>query len=302
LIDTYASYFHLPIYRTPQNVNTDFSSIIPGIGSQLIEGAPQITISQLQKVSESGSKDLEQVIQANTAVTKVLSKHTIKTGFGYLYDNHWNDSASSPQRGGFSYNGQYSGNAFADFLLGYPNQTVKPIPNNYIVKNLSSQYALYVQDDWKPLKNLTVNAGLRYDLQWFESNPYGQNSLYVPSLQKVVVFGTSYPANAIPGLATTYPVTLSSQVGLPNTVFGYLGQAKTNFAPRLGFAYEVVPNTVLRGAYGIYFPTQAPLLPTLRPPLRARPPLPTRKSTTWPSSTSSPTGSIFGLATSDSTI
>ena len=57
LIDSYASYFHLPIYRTPQNVNTK-------------------------------AKDLEQVIQANTAVTKVLPKHTIKAGFSYLWDNH----------------------------------------------------------------------------------------------------------------------------------------------------------------------------------------------------------------------
>jgi hypothetical protein len=254
LIDTYASYFHLPIYRTPQNVNTNFSSIIPGLGPELIQGAPQITIAGITKVSESGSKDLEQVIQANTALTKVLPKHTIKAGFGYLYDNHWNDSASSPQRGSFTFsNGQYTGNAVADFLLGYPSQTQNPAPNNYIVKNLSSQYALYVQDDWKPLKNLTVNAGLRYDLQWFLSNPYGENSLYVPAQQKVVVFGSSYPSNAIPGLASAYPVTLSSQVGLPSTVFGYLGQATKNVAPRLGFAYEPIHNTVVRGAFGIYF-------------------------------------------------
>ena len=56
LIDTYGSFFHLPIYRTPQNYKTDFSSIIPGLGPELIEGAPQITITNIQSVSESGSK------------------------------------------------------------------------------------------------------------------------------------------------------------------------------------------------------------------------------------------------------
>jgi len=252
LIDTYASFFHLPIYRTPQNSNTDFSSIIPGLGPELIQGAPQISITNITSVSEQGSKDLEQVIQANTAITKVLPKHTIKAGFSYLWDNHWNDSAVAPQRGSFSFTGRYSGIAYADFLLGDPNSTGKPAPNNYITKNLSSQYGMYVQDDWKLRQNLTLNMGLRYDLQWFEDNPYGNNSLYVPAQQKIVVFGDHYPASAIPGFLTL-PITLSSQVGLPNNVFAYLGQAKKNFAPRFGFAYQPVPNTVVRGAFGLFF-------------------------------------------------
>jgi hypothetical protein len=263
LIDTYASYFHLPIYRTPQNSNVNFSAIIPGLGPELIQGAPQITITNITSVSEAGSKDLEQVIQANTAVTKVLSKHTIKTGFSYLWDNHWNDAAVAPQRGSYAFNGRYTTNstpitgqltgiAFADFLLGFPSSTGVPTPNNYITRNLSSQYGMYVQDDWKLRPNLTLNVGLRYDLQWFEDNPYGNNSLYVPSQQKIVVWGNSYPPSAIPGFLTL-PITLSSQIGFTNNVWNYLGQDKNNVAPRFGFAYEVVPNTVVRGAAGIYF-------------------------------------------------
>jgi hypothetical protein len=263
LIDTYASYFHLPIYRTPQNSNVNFASIIPGLGPQLIEGAPQITITNITSVSEAGSKDLEQVIQGNTAVTKVLPQHTIKAGFSYLWDDHWNDSAQSPQRGSYGFNGRYttnpkpitgqlSGIAFADFLLGYPSSTGNATPSNYITRNLSSQWGMYVQDDWKLRPNLTLNIGLRYDLQWFEANPYGNNSLYFPSLQKVVVFGNSYPADAIPAFLTV-PITLSSQIGISNNVWNYLGQDKNNVAPRFGFAYQAFPNTVLRGAVGIYY-------------------------------------------------
>jgi hypothetical protein len=253
LIDTYGSFFHLPIYRTPQNYKTDFSSIIPGLGPELIEGAPQITITNIQSVSESGSKDLEQAAQIGTAVTKVTSKHTIKFGFSYLDDNHWNDSAGSPQRGSYSFNGHYSGVALADYLLGDPISTGLPAPNNYITRNISSQYAAYVQDDWKVLPNLTINAGLRYDLQWFRDNPYGEDSLFVPSLKEVVVFARSYPSTAIPNFLTSIPITLSPAVNLPTSLFAYLGQNKKNFAPRIGFAYEVVPNTVLRGAFGIYY-------------------------------------------------
>jgi hypothetical protein len=253
LLDVAGSYFHLPIFRTPQNYKTDFASIIPGLGPQLIEGAPQITITNIQAVSESGSHDLEQDGQIDTSVTKVLPKHTLKAGFTFLFDDHWNDSAQSPQRGSYSFNGHYSTNAFADFLLGYPISTGNALPSNYITRNLSSQYGLYLQDDWKALPNLTINAGLRYDLQWFEGNPYGEESLYVPSLQKVVVFGSSYPSTAIPNFLSSIPIALSSQVGLPGSAFGYLGQAKHDVAPRLGFAYEPVHNTVVRGAFGIFF-------------------------------------------------
>ncbi|MGA7338962.1 MAG: TonB-dependent receptor, partial [Terracidiphilus sp.] len=250
LLDTYASYFHLPIYRTPQNVNTDFSSIIPGLGPVDIEGAPAINITNIQSVTEAGSKDLEQVEQIGTSLTKVLAKHTLKTGFSYLYDDHWNEACT---RGTYSFNGQYTGNAFADFLIGDPSSTSKSSPNCTVSRNLSSQYAAYVQDDWKLAPKLTINAGIRYDLQWFLPSPYGRNSLFVPSLSEVVVFGDSY-TNAIPGLVSEIPIALSSSVhGISSNPFTYLGRPDKNFAPRLGFAYQPLPNTVIRGAAGIFF-------------------------------------------------
>lgn len=275
VLDTYGSFFHLPIYRTPHNVNTDFSAIIPGLGPQLIQGAPTINFIQgdVDGVSEGGSKDLEQDAQISTALTKVLSKHTIKTGFSYLYDNHWNDAAnagSSPARGQYDFSNRYtadpngsgvpgeqSGYDFADFFLGFPVDTIKGTPSNYITRNTSSQYAAYVQDDWKLRHNLTVNIGLRYELQWFGPGPYGLNSLYVPSLGKVVVFGSSIPSAAIPAfttlLQTNNQIETSQAAGLSSNPFSYLGRNGKNFAPRLGFAYEAIPGTVVRGAFGIFY-------------------------------------------------
>lgn len=257
LIDTYASYLHIPIYRTPQNFKTKWESIIPGLSSQLIEGAPQITITNITSVSEAGSKDLEQTSQANTALTKVFPRHTVKMGFAYLFDNHWNEGATTPQRGSYAFNGQFSGNAFADFLLGLPTTTGQGAPGTFITRNVSSQYAAYIQDDWKVTPNLTINAGLRYDLQWFHPGPYGQASLYVPSINKVVVFGNSYPSSTIPfyvnSLTNQGVMTLSSAAGISNNPFSFLGRPNKNFAPRFGFAYEAMPNTVIRGAAGIYF-------------------------------------------------
>jgi Carboxypeptidase regulatory-like domain/TonB dependent receptor len=257
LTDTTASYLHIPVYRTPQNYNVPFSSIIPGLGTELIEGAPQLTIKNITSVTEAGSKDLIYDVQLSSSVTKVLATHTLKAGFSVLYDNHWNDGAVSPQRGSYTFTGQYSGVGYADFLLGYPSTVSKPTPNNFITRNISAQYGFYVQDDWKATPRLTFNAGLRYDLQWFRPSPYGNASLYVPSLQKVVVFGGGYPPSTSPIQAIpaflSLPIELAAQAGLPNNVWSYLGQDTNNVGPRLGFAYQLQPNTVVRGAFGIYY-------------------------------------------------
>jgi Carboxypeptidase regulatory-like domain/TonB dependent receptor len=251
LLDAYVSYLHLPLFRDAQNYKTDFSAIIPGLGPQLLQGAPQLTITNITPVGEAGSKNLEQTYQANVALTKVLSKHTIKTGFSYLYDNGWQDNAQSPARGAYNFNGRYTGNAYADFLLGFPNSTGQATPGDFVTRYLSSQYGMYMQDDFKLIPRLTLNYGIRYDLQWFGDNPYGAASLFVPSVGKVVVFAKSYPAATIQAFIPD--TALAPQVGLPTHVYDYLGQATTNVAPRFGFAYQVVPNTVIRGAAGLFY-------------------------------------------------
>jgi hypothetical protein len=249
LLDSQISYLHLPLFRSAQNYQTDFSSIIPGLGPQTQAGAPTINITNITPFSEAGSKNLEQTYQGNTALTKVLPKHTIKAGFSYLYNDSWQDSSES--HGSFTFTGRYTGIAYADFLLGDPYTTATSTPLDFTVRFNSGQYGMYVQDDWKPLRNLTINMGLRYDFQRFHDNPYGTESLFVPSVGKVVVFGNSYPSLAEP--AYIPDTVLSSSVHLPNSMYAYLGQAMTNVAPRFGFAYQLNQKTVIRGAVGQYY-------------------------------------------------
>jgi hypothetical protein len=249
LMDSYASYLHLPLYRDAQNYKTDFAAIIPGLGPQLLEGAPTLSITNITGITEAGSKNLEQTYQGNSAVTKILPKHTIKAGVSYLFDDAWQDNSQS--HGSFSFTGRYTGIAYADFLLGYPNSTANATPSDYVVRYNSSQYGIYAQDDWKPLPNLTINYGIRYDLQRFHDNPYGTESLFVPSVGKVVVFAKSYPAATIP--AYIPDTVLAPSVNLPTSMFDYIGQPATNIAPRFGFAYQIRPKTVIRGAVGQYY-------------------------------------------------
>jgi hypothetical protein len=268
LADMTVSYFHIPVYRTPQNVNTPFSTIIPGLGAELIQGAPQLSIKNIVGVAEQGSKDLSQDEQLNASVTKILGRHTLKAGFSFLYDSHWNDGATSPQRGSYGFGATYNKvgdgsstspvSGYADFLLGYPDSTSRTNPNNFITRNQMAQYGAYIQDDWKLTPKLTINAGIRYDVQLFRPSKYGNDALYIPSLQKVVVFETGYTSSTsvVPtnmSLLTTLPIELASAANMKPSLWDYLGQDKNNFAPRLGFAYNLLPKTVLRGAFGVYF-------------------------------------------------
>ncbi len=255
--DLTAAYLHLPIFRTPQNVGTNFSAIIPGLGPEVIQGAPQISISNITGVSEAGSRVLCQDIQLVGNLTKTIGRHNFKAGFSYLHDSTANLISAAPQRGAYNFNGQYSGNAYADFLLGYPSSTQRPNPNAQILHNVSHQAGLYVQDDWRATQQLTLNLGLRYDMQRINDSPYGNNALYIPDLKQIVIFGSKYPAaNApqpvIPGFLTL-PIAFANTVGLPSSLFDYLGEPTKNVAPRFGFAYQTNPTTVIRGGFGIFY-------------------------------------------------
>ena len=267
--DVTASYFHMVIYRIPQNVNTDFASIINGLGAELMEGAPTISIKNMTSVGEAGSKGLTQDGSLSTSITKILARHTLKAGFNYIYDNYWALGVTSPQRGGYSFDGTYNlvgkgslTTGFADFLLGYPYgssyATQKTSPNTFIARPIDAQYGLFVQDDWKITPKLTLNMGVRYDVQRFRRSPYGNAALFIPSLGKAVLFADSFnsPSAETPipqDVVNKYPIVLAPSVGMSTNEWDYLGTDGNNFAPRFGFAYALQQKMVVRGAFGVYF-------------------------------------------------
>ena len=67
----------------------------------------------------------------------------------------------APTRGNLAFNGQFTGNGFADFMLGYAQRA--QLTNVFVVEQQLRSYGFYVQDDWKATDTLTVNLGVRYD-------------------------------------------------------------------------------------------------------------------------------------------
>ncbi len=129
------------------------------------------------------------------------------------------------------------GNPFATMLTGYAfGGQLNIVP---AVADKSKETAFYVQDDWKITRKLTINAGLRYE--W--STPYSErfNRLQFSDF-------TGDTGITIPGLGDLRGTTVFPSSSHRNSTVD-----RNNFAPRLGFAYQLAPDTVLRGGAGIFY-------------------------------------------------
>ncbi|HEY0162018.1 MAG TPA: TonB-dependent receptor, partial [Edaphobacter sp.] len=186
-------------------------------------------------------------------VTKVLGQHVIKFG-GEFRVLQANDNESGASTGNFAFTNAITqgpnpnvatptgGNAIASLLLGVGNSGSYTI-NSKNAATTSKYYGAYVQDDWKALRNLTLNLGLRYDLDIPRTERYDRAENFDPNAVS--------PLASLPGLAGVHGGTVF--VGVNGASRRQFDPQYANFGPRLGFSYQVLPTTVIRGAYGIYF-------------------------------------------------
>jgi hypothetical protein len=141
----------------------------------------------------------------------------------------------------------FEGDSFAGLLLGYGDPSSSSLTVAHSVANKSKETAFYFQDDWKVTSKLTLNLGLRYE--W--STPYDERHNQIQFSDFTGDSGIAVPI-VVPGLVNTTG-------DLPgSTVFAGSGHRnmsvdRNNWAPRLGFAYAMNPNTVIRGGAGIYY-------------------------------------------------
>lgn len=130
-------------------------------------------------------------------------------------------------RGSWTFDGQRTGIGLADFLLGYPSAA--QLSTLTIVDGRIWMLSHFFQDDWKVTPKLTLNLGIRYD---FATWPYeGRNRM----------------TNLDPATGRTF-TPANSPVGK-----SLVQSDKNNVAPRVGLAYQLTPNTVLRAGYGRFF-------------------------------------------------
>jgi len=153
--------------------------------------------------------------------------------------------------------GNPTGNPFASLLFGYAdNINGSSVINIYpSVANKSKETGFYFQDDWKVNAKLTLNLGLRYE--W--STPYAEryNRVQFSNFtgDSGINLDLTSAQSALQGLGVNFP---SSKELLGTTLFASSSMRsvpvdRNNFGPRLGFAYQLTANTVVRGGAGVYY-------------------------------------------------
>ena len=178
--------------------------------------------------------------------------HRLKFG-AYYYNLRLRPVQADNARGAFTYTGQFSGNAFADFLLGYPTTAVSGIGRGD-EDGRSRWLHVYAQDDWRARDNLTFNLGLRYE---YNQHMYdADNRLSSIDLDAARFVIASDENDAIHSSADSLlplipiPYVTSNQAGWGR---GLLDPSAVRLAPRLGFALSLNDSrAVLRGGYGIF--------------------------------------------------
>jgi len=182
------------------------------------------------------------------SVSWTKGRHSLRFGFdwrSYQY-SVLSQSGNSPQYIFYNYetafapisqdpNANSTGDPFASFLIGEPNQEQLTYFSHYPRWN-QNYYAAYVQDDFKATRNLTLNLGLRWDVDTPRHEADG--------------------AQSVLSLTTPNPLTPGQNGAL---IFGKNATGANtyykDFGPRIGFAWspDRLKDTVIRGGYSIYY-------------------------------------------------
>jgi hypothetical protein len=216
---------------------------------------PRFDITGLTSLGQANSAGIAFVPTTHNvlgSVTKILSRHTIKTGAEYrkLLLNFWQENVPA---GTFTINTTWSqqgpstatgGHSLASLLLGLPSSGSQA--NNIFVSTASSYYAFFIQDEFRVSRRLTLNLGLRYDFDIPRTERFDQLSWWDSTAPSPL-------AGKVPGYPDLRGAMMFAQPGSRQQ-----GQAdRNNIGPRFGFAYRINDKTSFRGAYTIqYGPSQ----------------------------------------------
>jgi len=243
-------------------------------------GLPAFGINGLQTLGSNAflpSDEVSSTFQVTDDFTKIYGKHTFKMGFEW---QHVKFSTLQPpwSRGEFDYNGDYTdvpnssvgSTGRAQFLLTPTATTVANgidyvggstnvyASNISLTDNGKNYYGTYFQDDWKVSPKLTVNLGLRWDYFGLVYEHHGNQANFVPYGPPTGSAMYLIPAGTDPSNLSSSFTSLLGQDGIALVIGNKYGKGlgtsqKANFAPRVGFAYEVTPKLVARGGFGMFY-------------------------------------------------
>ncbi len=233
-------------------------------------GHPAINFSGTFATFTNGGRNTFRPLDQNLVtfgdtLTWVIGKHAFRMG-GDVVRNAAVDGFALNRgnpRGSMTYSGSGT-NPFTRFLLGLPPTTI-----NYVLQPRPAmdvhnwEHGYFFQDTWKVTSKLTLNLGLRYELVTpfvdendlianfdpnFVNSSTGQLGRFViPSTKTLKYLDTRI-------ISFGYVLAKDSGLGVGR---GTVRMDKKDFSPRIGLAYRLGAKSVIRGGYGIYYPTSA---------------------------------------------
>ncbi|MDX2266731.1 MAG: TonB-dependent receptor [Bryobacter sp.] len=172
--------------------------------------------------------------QFNDNLIIIKGNHNIKTGFEFRYSGNIDDF-NGTTGGLFGFNNRATNDALAELLLGWT--TTAQLVDTDILHARTDYYGAYIQDDWKVTSRLTLNLGVRWEMdtpRWEKNNR--QSGFDGSAIN---------PVSGRPGV-----ITFAGINGVSRYAHGF---DKNNWGPRVGFAYRAATNFVVRGGYGISY-------------------------------------------------
>lgn len=255
---------------------------IPGIPQIASNGGlPSLTFGQLATLGAAGtlpSDKASDIFQLSENLSIDRGRNQIRVGTEF---QHISAPTLTPttSRGSFGNSGIYtsvvnttdSSTDRAQFVLNPEAATVPNGINNVGASNsvgasnfppsfhlVRPYFGAYAQDDWRVSQKLTLNAGLRYEFIGAPEESNGRFANFIPAQTGLTSNGVStfyLPASQVPNVPAAFTALLAKDgiAFVPVNGNSLVLAQKTNFAPRLGLAYQATSRVVLRAGYGLFF-------------------------------------------------
>lgn len=207
---------------------------------------PTVTVNGYSQIGYSQQQRLQTPIRSDQYadnLTLLRGTHQIKLGVEYRYTS--NMDRYYPSAGGnFTFSAVGTSNGLASLLLGYVNK--ESSNQTYPIHSRADSYGAFIQDDWHVTSNFTLNLGLRYDVDSPRRETNNRQNGFDPTLIN--------PVSGTPGVITFSGIDANT----------YANQWDVdNFGPRVGFAWNVKHNWVIRGGGAVlYLPEYDSATPT----------------------------------------